>query len=82
LSPICRSQELIYVVSKAKKAGIYQRLKKNAAGHQWFAPIVLATQEAEIRRIEVRSQPGQIVHETLFRKKPFPQKRAGGVIKV
>jgi hypothetical protein len=31
--------------------------------------IILATQEAEIRRITVQSQPGQTVHETL--KKPF-----------
>jgi hypothetical protein len=28
-------------------------------------PVILATQDAEIRRIEVQSQPGQIVHETL-----------------
>jgi hypothetical protein len=27
---------------------------------QWSIPIILAIQEAEIRRIEVRSQPGQI----------------------
>jgi hypothetical protein len=26
--------------------------------------VTLATQEAEIRRIEVQSQPGQIVHKT------------------
>jgi hypothetical protein len=38
----------------------------------------LATQEAEIRRIEVRSQSAQIVHETLSRKNPS-QKIAGGV---
>jgi hypothetical protein len=31
-------------------------------------PVILATQEAEIRRIAVRSQPGQIVHGTLSRK--------------
>jgi hypothetical protein len=48
--------------------------------------VVLATQEAEIRRITVQSQPGQIVHETLFQKKKKPnhkkthhKKRAGGV---
>jgi hypothetical protein len=29
---------------------------------------MLATQEAEIKKITVRSQPGQIVHETLFQK--------------
>jgi hypothetical protein len=31
-------------------------------------PVILATQEAEIRGIKVRSQPGQIVCETLSRK--------------
>jgi hypothetical protein len=45
-------------------------------------PIILAIQEAEIRMIEVWSQPKQIVCETLFwkKKKSNPsQKRAGGV---
>jgi hypothetical protein len=37
-------------------------------------PVILATQEAEIRRIAVQSQPGQIVQETLSQKKPFTQK--------
>jgi hypothetical protein len=40
-------------------------------------PIILATNEAEIRRIVVRSQLGQIVCEILSREKPS-QKRAGG----
>jgi hypothetical protein len=31
-------------------------------------PAILATQEAEIRRTEVQSQPGQIVLETLSQK--------------
>jgi hypothetical protein len=31
-------------------------------------PVILATQEAEIRRIAVQSQPKQIVHETLSQK--------------
>jgi hypothetical protein len=35
------------------------------AVHLWLTPVILATQEAEIRRIVVRSQPGQIVCETL-----------------
>jgi hypothetical protein len=39
------------------------------AGCWWLRPIIPSTQEAEIRRIEVRSQPGQIVHETLSKKK-------------
>jgi hypothetical protein len=42
-------------------------------------PVILATQEAEIRRIVVRSHPGQIVCETLSRKKPITKKRAGRV---
>jgi hypothetical protein len=41
-------------------------------------PIILATQEAEIRRIEVRSQPEEIVLKTLCGKYPS-QKQAGGV---
>jgi hypothetical protein len=28
-------------------------------------PVIMATQEAAIRRIMAQSQPGQIVHETL-----------------
>jgi hypothetical protein len=33
-------------------------------------PVILATQEAEIRRIRVQSQPRKIVHETLSQKNP------------
>jgi hypothetical protein len=40
--------------------------------------LILATQETEIRRIKVWSQPGQIVCETLTRKNPS-QKRADWV---
>jgi hypothetical protein len=42
-------------------------------------PVILATQEAKIRRITVLSQPRQIVHETLSQKKIHHKKRAGGV---
>jgi hypothetical protein len=38
-----------------------------SGGRQWLTPVILATQEAEIRRIEAQSQPGQIVCETLSR---------------
>jgi hypothetical protein len=44
-------------------------------------PLILATQEAEIRKLMVGSQPRQIVLETLSWKYP-PQKRAGGVAQV
>jgi hypothetical protein len=50
----------------------------------WLTPVILATQEAEIRilshsqRIAVRGQPWQIVCETLSQKNPS-QKRVGGV---
>jgi hypothetical protein len=40
-----------------------QRMKKS--GCPWLMPVIPITQEAEIRRIEIRSQPGQIVGETL-----------------
>jgi hypothetical protein len=43
-------------------------------------PVILATQEAEIRRVAVRSQPGQIIHETVSQKNSS-QKRAGRVAK-
>jgi hypothetical protein len=38
------------------------------AGRWWLTSIILATQEAEIRRIMIRSQHWQIVHETLSQK--------------
>jgi hypothetical protein len=40
-------------------------------------PIILATQEAEIRRIAVGSQPGQIVHKTLAQKTLHKKKKRG-----
>jgi hypothetical protein len=40
-------------------------------------PVILATQEGEIRRIMVQSQPGQIVHEDHLGKS---RKRVGGVV--
>jgi hypothetical protein len=43
-------------------------------------PVILATQEAEIRRIGIRGQPRQIVCETLSGKNPL-QKRTGGMAK-
>jgi hypothetical protein len=39
--------------------------KNKEIGCRWLTPIILATEEAEIRRIVDGSQPGQIVFETL-----------------
>jgi hypothetical protein len=41
--------------------------------------VILATQEAEIRRITVQSQSGQKVHKTLPQKNPSQKNWAGGV---
>jgi hypothetical protein len=46
--------------------------------HWWLTPVILPTQEADIRRIVFQSQPGQIVPKTQSRKYSVP-KRTGGV---
>jgi hypothetical protein len=49
------------------------------AGRWWLTPVILVTQEAEIRRITVQSQPGQIVYISFYLEKTHHKKRAGGV---
>jgi hypothetical protein len=34
----------------------------------WLTPVILATQEAEIKRIKIQSQPQQIVLKTVSKK--------------
>jgi hypothetical protein len=51
----------------------------DAAGRWCLTSVILATQEAEIRRITIQSQRRQVVHETLSRKSPT-QKKAGRMV--
>jgi hypothetical protein len=48
--------------------------------HWCLTPVILATREAEIRRITVRSQPAQTVCDTLSRKTPITKNWAGGMV--
>jgi hypothetical protein len=45
-----------------------------SAGHQRLTPVILATQEAEIRRILVRSQPRQNSSQDPILKIPITKK--------
>jgi hypothetical protein len=49
---------LIHTAKTALQRGI-------SARHWWCTSVILATQQAEIRRIVARSQPGQTVHKNL-----------------
>jgi hypothetical protein len=51
---------------------------KNMAGHQWLTPVILATQEADIRKIMVWSQPGKIAYKTISQKN-LHKNKVGGV---
>jgi hypothetical protein len=48
------SRERINVVSFVQGITALQEVK--TAGHQWLTPVILATQEVEIRRMAVQSQ--------------------------
>jgi hypothetical protein len=43
----------------------------------WLTPVILAIPEAEIRRIMVQGQPGQIILKILFRKTLYKKKKKG-----
>jgi uncharacterized protein (UPF0128 family) len=51
---------------------------KKATGCQWLTPVILTSQEAEISRIVVRSQPQANSSQDPISKKPF-KKRVIGV---
>jgi hypothetical protein len=53
------------VSCRHKNNQTYFSLLNDAVLSWWLMPIILATQEAEIRRIMVRRQPGQIVCKPL-----------------
>jgi hypothetical protein len=74
---ICNTstQELWWKEGQAGLYGETLSLKKNKARHQWLTPVILATQEAEIRRIAVLSQPKQTGHKTLSQKYPTTTKK-------
>jgi hypothetical protein len=67
--PLPSSKILRLNISKDVK-DLYILNKKRARRHQWLKPVILATQEAEIRRITIGSQPRQIVHKILSQKYP------------
>jgi hypothetical protein len=50
-----------------------KRLEEWGVRHWWFTPVILAIQEAEIRRIMVQRQPGQMAHKILPQKNPTPK---------
>jgi hypothetical protein len=47
--------------TKKKKKPKIKKTASNTFSQVWLSPVIQATQEAEIRRIVVQSQPGQIV---------------------
>jgi hypothetical protein len=54
-------------------------VKNTSSECWWLLPVILATQEAEIRRIEAQSYPGHIDPGGPILKKPFTKNRAGGI---
>jgi hypothetical protein len=60
-----------YLVESTHQPNFAQQAYFTKVRQVWLlTPVILATQEAEIRRIMVRSQSRQVVHETLGRKYP------------
>jgi hypothetical protein len=62
------------VYSKERRGRMIIKYGRVLAGRQWLTLVILATQKAEIGRIEVQSQPRQIVLKDSISKKPFTKK--------
>jgi hypothetical protein len=60
-----KCREVTSTPTRAEK-DFYQ--EPNGARPRWLMPVILSSQEAEIRRIAIKSQPRQIVYETLSQK--------------
>jgi hypothetical protein len=48
--------------------------KTQIVGHQWLMPVILTTQEAEVRRISICGQPGKNENKTLSQKNLITRK--------
>jgi hypothetical protein len=46
----------MYIRNLSQGVRIQSKINR-LAGHQWLTPVILATQKAEIRRIEVQGHP-------------------------
>jgi hypothetical protein len=60
----------VFLISEHLDSNILFPLKFTVAGHLWLTPAILLTQEAEIRRIEVKASLGKWLCENLSQKKP------------